>query len=51
MCFRPAAVGSDVTCPECGANCGMFDSVCPECGADLPSNGGGAPGMPGMPGA
>ena len=47
MCFRPAAVEIDKTCPKCGAKAQMSDKVCPECGAELPEG----PAMPGAPGA
>ena len=47
MCFRPAAIEMDKTCPACGAKNGPADTACKECGASLPS----APAMPGAPGA
>ena len=50
MCFRPAAIEVDKTCPKCGAKNGPMDTTCKECGADLPS-GPSAPGAPGAPGA
>ena len=57
MCFRPAAIEIDRSCPACGAKCGMDDKACPECGAELPEEespyfvpGSSAAGMPGVPG-
>ncbi len=47
MCFRPAAIEMDKTCPQCGAKCGATSTTCPQCGAELPA----APAMPGIPGA
>ncbi|MCI2242470.1 hypothetical protein [Adlercreutzia faecimuris] len=47
MCFRPAAVEIDKTCPACGAKNGAAETKCKECGADLPAG----PAMPGAPGA
>ena len=56
MCFRPAAVSMDKTCPQCGATCPAADATCSECGAGelpasaLPVPNVGAPGAPGAPG-
>ncbi|NBI31484.1 zinc ribbon domain-containing protein [Enterorhabdus sp. P55] len=50
MCFRPAAVDAERTCPHCGEKVGSADSVCASCGAELPK-GSMAPGAPGVPGA
>lgn len=50
MCFRPAAVEIDKTCPKCGAKAGASEKVCPKCGATLPA-GPAMPGVPGVPGA
>ncbi len=47
MCFRPAEISMEKTCPECGAQNSMDKEECVKCGAKLPS----APKMPGMPGA
>ena len=33
MCFRPAAVSVDKTCPECGEACPPDAATCPKCGA------------------
>ena len=49
MCFRPAAVSLNKTCPECGFEADQFDTTCPQCGASLPAAD--APGVPGAPGA
>jgi len=35
MCFRPAAVEIDKTCPQCGAKNGAAETKCKECGADF----------------
>lgn len=59
MCFRPAAVEIDRTCPKCGAKAGPSETACLQCGADLPSSSAipgvpgvhGAPGAPGVPAA
>ena len=50
MCFRPAAVEIEKTCPKCGAKAESSETVCPSCGADLPA-GPAMPGAPGVPGA
>ena len=36
MCFRPATVAPDKTCPACGATCAGDAPTCSACGADLP---------------
>ena len=54
MCFRPAAISMEKTCPECGAVNDFVNEECDQCGAKLPSAPpiGGAPGAPaGAPGA
>lgn len=59
MCFRPAAVSTDKTCPQCGRKCAPEDTVCPDCNAELPESAlplpnvgaPGAPAAPGVPGA
>ena len=54
MCFRPAAVSTDKTCPSCKATCQPTETVCPQCGAELPAStlpipNVGTPGAPGAP--
>lgn len=53
MCFRPAAISMEKTCPECGATNDFVNEVCDQCGAKLPSAPpiGGTPGAAGAPGA
>ncbi|WP_158539731.1 hypothetical protein [Gordonibacter sp. 28C] len=61
MCFRPATVAPDKTCPACGEMCKPELDACPKCGAELPKasmppmpgapGAAGAPGMPKAPGA
>lgn len=53
MCFRPAEISMEKTCPECGATNDFNNEVCDECGATLPSAPpmGAAPGAPGAPAA
>ena len=53
MCFRPAAISMEKTCPECGATNDFSNEVCDQCGATLPSAPpiAGMPGAPGVPGA
>ena len=57
MCFRPAAVEIERSCPECGGKCPADATACPACGAELPEAspyavpGAGAPAAPGAPGA
>ena len=54
MCFRPAEVSLDQTCPKCGEVNDMFATECSSCGEPLAGIAGGAPeksSMPGAPGA
>lgn len=56
MCFRPAAVTSDKTCPKCGTVNDPSAEMCSACGANLPitqtfPGAPGAPGAPEVPGA
>jgi hypothetical protein len=54
MCFRPAAIGVDITCPKCGAKNPPTATKCSSCGAseeELRAAMAGAPGMPAPPGA
>ena len=52
MCFRPAEVSLDQTCPKCGEVNDMFATECASCGEPLAGiAGGGVPGSPSMPGA
>ncbi|WP_367316808.1 zinc-ribbon domain-containing protein [Gordonibacter sp. RACS_AR49] len=56
MCFRPAAVTLDKTCPKCGETNDPSAQVCSACGANLPitqafPGAPGASGAPGVPGA
>ena len=50
MCFRPAAVEIDKTCPECGEKNPPDAVSCKACGAELPA-GAPLPGVPAAPGA
>ena len=45
MCFRPAAVSMDKTCPQCGAELPASALPAPNVGAP------GAPGVPSAPGS
>lgn len=51
MCFRPAEVSLDQTCPKCGEVNDMFATECSSCGEPLAGIAGGAPGNSSIPGA
>ncbi|WP_423785166.1 zinc-ribbon domain-containing protein [Gordonibacter pamelaeae] len=56
MCFRPAAVTLDKTCPKCGETNDPSAEICSACGANLPitqafPGASGASGAPEVPGA
>ena len=61
MCFRPAAIEAEKTCPACGAVSEPGLKTCAQCGAELPDapafflpgndNAPGRPKPPGAPGA
>ncbi|MDR2197518.1 MAG: zinc-ribbon domain-containing protein [Coriobacteriales bacterium] len=54
MCFRPAAITTEITCPKCGHKNPPTATVCENCGAtaeEIMASMGSAPGMPAPPGA
>lgn len=50
MCFRPAAIETGITCPQCGMECPAGAKTCEKRGSALPSapGGFGAPDIPGQ---
>jgi hypothetical protein len=51
MCFRPASVTMDLTCPQCGAKNPPTATACVQCKATAEELAAGTPAMPALPGA